>query len=130
MEPTRYDILRRENDRVAIWLETSADLKTAKSRIAQIASFWPGGYEVVDYHSQQIVAAVASPKRLRVSLRRMRERARRSFRTSHTWLLAPTPPVADLAPYQAMQKYARDCYRTSCEWLCASMARVQAYRSR
>jgi hypothetical protein len=130
MEPTRYDILRRENDRVAIWLETSADLKTAESRIEQIASFWPGRYEVVDYHSQLIVAAVASPKRLRVSLRRMRERARRSLRTSHTWLLAPTPRVADVAAYQAMQKYARDCYRTSCEWLCASMARVQAYRSR
>jgi hypothetical protein len=130
MEPTRYDILRRENDRVAIWLETSADLNTAKSRIKRIVSFWPGRYEVVEHHSQQIVAAVGGPTRLRVSLRRMRERARGSFWASYEWLLAPAPRVADLAAYKGMQKYARDCYRTSCEWLCASMALVQAYRSR
>ena len=130
MEPTRYDILRRENDRVAIWLETSADLNTAKSRIKQIVSFWPGRYEVVKHPSQQLVAAVGGPTRFRVSLRRMRDRARRSFRTSHKWLLAPGPRVGDLAGYKGMRKYARQCYRTSCEWLFASVARVQAYRSR
>ena len=130
MEPIRYDILRRENERTAIWLETSADLNTAKSRIKQIVSFWPGRYEVVEHPSQQIVAAVASPTRLRVSLRRMRERARRSLWTSHKWLLAPGPRIGDLAAYKGMRKYARDCYRTSCEWLFASVARVQAYRSR
>jgi len=130
MEATKYDILRRENDRAVIWLETSADLNTAKSRIKQIVSFWPGRYEVVEHHSQQIVAAVASPTRLRVSFRRMRERTRRSFWTSYKWLLAPGPRVADLSAYKDMQAYARDCYRASCEWLCASVARVQAYRSR
>src|SRR5260370_23977143 len=41
VKTTPYDILRREVSS-AIWLETSPDLVTAKSRIKEIASFWPG----------------------------------------------------------------------------------------
>ena len=130
MEATRYDILRRENPKAAIWLESSADLNTAKSRIKQIVSFWPGKYEVIEHASQRVVAEVARPAGLDVSLGRMREYARKSFWSACEWLMAPAPSVAGLAAYTRMQKYAWDCYRTSSEWLWAPIARVQAYRSR
>jgi len=129
MQPTRYDILRRE-DNAAIWLETLADLSAAKSRIKKIVSFWPGRYEVVDHQSQQIVAAVATPSRLRAPFRRIRESAGKSFCAGYTWLLAPAPRVADLASYKRLHRYARNCYRTSWGWLCSPASRVQAYRSR
>ena len=124
METTWYDILRREVS-TAIWLETSPDLHTAKSRIKKIASFWPGRYEVVDHQSQRIVAAIATPSRLRAPLRYIGEYVRKSFWISYDWLLAPAPCVAGLAAYTRLQKYARDGYRTSCEWLFAPMARVR-----
>src|SRR5260221_9417011 len=101
MQPTQYDILRRE-DNAAIWLETSVDLNAAKSRIKKIVSFWPGRYEVVDHQSQQIVAAVATPSRLRAPFRRIRESAGRSFCAGHAWLLAPAPRVADLRTYKRL----------------------------
>jgi hypothetical protein len=129
MEFTEFDILRRE-DKGAIWLETSADLINAKSRIKEIVSFWPGRYEVVDHHSQRIVAAVGSPTNLRVPLTRLREYAHQSLFTIYGWLLSPLPLVAGLATYTRMQKHARDWYRTSHAWLCAPSGRVQAYRSR
>src|SRR6266403_6133241 len=79
MEPTSYDILRREKSRAAIWLEASADLTSARFRIKQIISFWPGTYEVVERESQRTVAAAGSGARLRVPLRRTRECARKRF---------------------------------------------------
>jgi len=124
METTWYDILRREVS-TAIWLETSPDLHTAKSRMKKIASFWPGRYEVVDHQSQRIVAAVATPLGLRASLKYIGECVRKSFWISYDWLLAPAPRVAGLAAYTRLQKYARGCYRTSREWLLAPMARVR-----
>src|SRR6267378_1773069 len=78
METTRYDILRREVS-TAIWLETSPDLHTAKSRIKKIASFWPGRFEVIDRQSQRIVAAVATPSTLHAPLKYMRECLRKSL---------------------------------------------------
>ncbi len=79
MEPTSYDILRREKSRAAIWLEASADLTSARFRIKQIISFWPGTYEVVERESQRIAAAAGGGARLRVPLRRTREYARKRF---------------------------------------------------
>jgi hypothetical protein len=127
MEFARYDILRR-GESSAIWLETSADLKTAKSRIKEIVSFWPGRYEVIEHHSQRIVASAASSTHVGVTLARMREYAHKSFLATYEWLLAPAPLLAGLATYTRMQKYARDGYRTSHAWLCAPVARVQAVR--
>ena len=124
METTWYDILRREVS-TAIWLETSPDLHTAKSRTKKIASFWPGRYEVVDHQSQRVVATVATPSGVRAPLKYIGECVRRSFWISYDWLLAPAPGIAGLAAYTRLQKYARDCYRTSCEWLFAPMARVR-----
>jgi hypothetical protein len=129
MEPTPYDILRRQ-DNTAIWLETSPDLLTAKSRIKKIVSFWPGKYEVVDHQSQRIVASISTATGPRAYLKRMRATAGKSFWTSYEWLLAPAPRVAGLAAYMRMQKYARAWYWSSCDWLGAPVARVHANRSR
>src|ERR1700730_18869435 len=115
MRPARYDILRRQ-DTTAIWLENSADLNAAKSRIKKIVSFWPGRYEVIDLQSKRIVAAVATPSRLRGSFSRVRESAGKSFLTGYAWLLAPAPRVPDLISYKRLHTYARNCYRTSWGW--------------
>ena len=123
VETTPYDILRREVN-TSIWLETSPDLLTAKSRIKKIASFWPGRYEVIDRQSQQIVAAVAIPSRLRTPIEYMRERTRKYFRISYAWLFAPAPAIAGMAVYTRLQKYARGSCRASYEWLAAPMARI------
>jgi hypothetical protein len=124
VKTTPYDILRREVSS-AIWLETSPDLVTAKSRIKEIASFWPGRFEVIDRQSQRIVAAVATPSTLHAPLKYMRECLRKSLWMSYDWLLAPAPRIAGLAAYTRLQKYVRGCYRTSCEWLFAPVARVR-----
>jgi hypothetical protein len=123
MQPTRYDILRRD-DKAAIWLETLADLNAAKSRIKKIVSFWPGSYEVVDYQSQRIVAAVATPSPLRAPFRRFRQSAGKSFSAGYAWLLTPVPSLADLASYKRLHGYARNCYRTSWGWLCSPAGRL------
>jgi|ERR1051326_474922 len=128
MEPTTYDILRREQGKSGIWLETSADLSTARRRIKQIISFWPGRYVVVERESQRIVAAVGGGAGFRVRLRGTREYARKRLWSSYAWLSAPVPRAAHLTRYKELQNYAWDCCRTGCGWLCAPMARVQAYR--
>jgi len=127
MEPTPYDILRRQ-DHTAIWLETSPDLLTAKSRIKKIVSFWPGKYEVVDHQSQRIVASISTPAGLRAYLKRTRAIARKSFWTSYEWLLAPAPRVAGLAAYSRMQNCVRGWYGSSYDWLWAPVARVHRPR--
>ena len=123
MQPTRYDILRRE-DEAAIWLETLADLNGAKSRIKKIVSFWPGRYEVVDCQSQRIVATVATPSPLRAPFRRLRESAGNSFCAGYAWLLTPAPRLADLVFYKRLHGYARNCYRMSWGWLCSPAGRL------
>ena len=128
MEPTSYDILRKENGKTAIWLETAAELTTARRRIHQIISFWPGTYEVVERESQRIVAAVGRGAGLRVRLRGMGEYARRRFYRSYAWLSAPSRRVAHLGCYKQLQNYARNCCGTGHAWLCAPMARIQAHR--
>jgi hypothetical protein len=75
VELAQYDILRKEKNKAVIWLETSADLTTARGRIKQIVSFWPGMYEVVERESQRIVATVSGGERLSVPFRRAREYA-------------------------------------------------------
>ena len=129
MEPTPYDILRRQ-DNTAIWLETAPDLLTAKSRIKKIVSFWPGKYEVVEQRSQRIVASISTPAGLRVYLKRMRDSAGKSFWTTYEWLLAPAPRVAGLAAYSRMQDRVRGWYGSSYDWLWAPVARVHGNRSR
>ena len=123
MEVTGYDIVKREG-KGAIWLESAADLNSARCRIRQILSFWPGNYEVVEQGSQRVVAATAGSARMRVVLRETREYANKFIWASYEWLLAPAPSIAGLAAYTRTQAYARNCYRWSYEWLRGPMARV------
>src|SRR5579859_13025 len=125
METTQFVILRRE-EHTAIWLETSSDLHSAKHRIKQIASFWPGRYEVVEHHSQRTVATLA-PSRLRTPLHRIRQLAGRSLRTSYAWLLAPAPQTRALASFAGVR---RTFYQAGWAWLCSPASRLQVYRIR
>ena len=61
VQSSRFDIVRKENERMMLWLEDAADLETAKSRIQELAFVWPGEFEVMDQLSHQIVATVIGP---------------------------------------------------------------------
>ena len=129
MEVTGYDIVKREG-KGSIWLETAADLNSARSRIRQIVSFWPGRYEVVEQQSQRVVGATAGSVRMRVALRGTREYANKFIWASYEWLLAPAPSIAGLAAYTRTQAYVRNCYRWSYGWLRGPMARVPTHPTR
>lgn len=61
MKLPRFDIVRKVNGQRLLWLEDAADLESAKSRIQDLASVWPGEFDVMDRCSHQIVAKVVSP---------------------------------------------------------------------
>jgi hypothetical protein len=61
MRSHQYDIVRKEDDTRSVWLESTADLSAAESRIEELTSFWPGEFQVVDQQTHRIVAKVASP---------------------------------------------------------------------
>lgn len=123
MEVTGYDIVKREG-KCAILLETTADLRSAKCRIRQILSFWPGKYEVVEQQSQKVLAATAGSVRMRVAMQGTREYANKFIWAGYESLLTLAPSIAGVAAYTRSQTYARNCYRWSCQWLRGPMARV------
>jgi hypothetical protein len=51
----RYDIVRKESEKAIYWLEGAAELSAAKSRVAELLSFWPGEYLIFDLESKQVV---------------------------------------------------------------------------
>src|SRR6476660_7538965 len=51
-----FDIVRKDNDRYAIWLESATNLGAAESRIEELTHVWPGEFQVVDRQSHQVVA--------------------------------------------------------------------------
>jgi hypothetical protein len=51
-----FDIVRKDNDRYAIWLESATNLGAAESRIAELTQVWPGEFQVVDRRSHQVVS--------------------------------------------------------------------------
>lgn len=51
----RFDIVRKENERAMFWLEGVADLRSAKLRVEELLSFWPGVYQVFDLSTKQVV---------------------------------------------------------------------------
>jgi len=57
----RYDIVRAESEKRLIWLEGAADFETAKSRVDQLLSFWPGKYQIFDLQTKQVVLDTARP---------------------------------------------------------------------
>jgi hypothetical protein len=60
-ELCRYDIVRKEKDKSAIWLEAASDLNTAESRIEELTSFWPGEFQIMDQKNHQMVEKIISP---------------------------------------------------------------------
>jgi hypothetical protein len=56
----QYDIVRKEDNKSAIWLETAPDLTTAESRIHEFTSFWPGEFRIIDQQNHQIVERIIS----------------------------------------------------------------------
>ena len=60
MKLPRFDIVRKVNGQRLLWLEDAADLESAKSRIQELSSVWPGEFDVMDRSSHQIVAKIIS----------------------------------------------------------------------
>jgi hypothetical protein len=58
MRSRHYDIVRKENNKSAIWLETALDLNTAESRIEELTSYWPGEFQIMDQQNHQIVEQI------------------------------------------------------------------------
>jgi hypothetical protein len=56
----RYDIVRRESEKSAYWLEDAAELSAAKSRVEEILSFWPGEYQIFDLETKQAVLTTSA----------------------------------------------------------------------
>jgi hypothetical protein len=61
MKSHHYDIVRNEDNKSAIWLEAAPDLNAAESRIHELASYWPGEFQVIDQQNHQIVERIISP---------------------------------------------------------------------
>jgi hypothetical protein len=56
----RYDIVRRESDKAAFWLEGAAELSVAKSRVEELLSFWPGEYQIFDLETKEVVLTTSA----------------------------------------------------------------------
>ena len=56
-----YDIVRKGDNKSAIWLEAAPDLKTAESRIHELAFSWPGEFQIMDQQNHQIVEKIIGP---------------------------------------------------------------------
>lgn len=52
-----YDIVRKENESQLLWIESTEDLDSARSRIQELTSFWPGEFQVLDRDRHRLVAA-------------------------------------------------------------------------
>jgi hypothetical protein len=61
MKWRHYDIVRKDRDKSAIWLETATDLNTAESRIEELSSFWPGEFQIMDQQNHQVVDRIIGP---------------------------------------------------------------------
>ena len=55
----RYDIVRKESEKAIYWLEGAPELSVAKSRVAELLSFWPGEYQIFDLQTKQMVFTVS-----------------------------------------------------------------------
>lgn len=53
-----YDIVIREDGKKLLCLEGASDLESAKSRVQELASLWPGEFQVLDVQGKQMVAKV------------------------------------------------------------------------
>jgi hypothetical protein len=53
-----YEIIRKEKESRLLWLEPAENLDSARSRIRELISFWPGEFQVVGQDTHQLVAAI------------------------------------------------------------------------
>ena len=60
MKPQHYDIVRKEGEKLLL-IEDAADLDSAKSRIRELSSFWPGEFQVMDQQNHRTVAKNTDP---------------------------------------------------------------------
>jgi hypothetical protein len=58
-----YDIVRKDHDQSAIWLEAASDLRSAESRIAEFTSLWPGEFQIMDQQNHRVVETIIGPDR-------------------------------------------------------------------
>src|ERR1700720_575127 len=61
MKSQHYDIVRKESPKRSVWLEAASDLNTAESRIEELASFWPGTFQIMDQRNHPIVEETIGP---------------------------------------------------------------------
>ena len=61
MSSAQLDIFRKDDRGNPIWLDCVADLKTARSRLSELASVIPGEYFVFDQQTHQIVVSLVRP---------------------------------------------------------------------
>ena len=61
MKSQHYDIVRKEGPKGSVWLEAASDINTAESRIEELASFWPGTFQITDQRNHQIVEETIGP---------------------------------------------------------------------
>lgn len=61
MKSPHYDIVRNENTKGSVWIEAASDLNAAESRIEELASFWPGKFQIMDQQNHQVVDEIISP---------------------------------------------------------------------
>jgi hypothetical protein len=50
-----FDLFKRDRDGDFVWLEATADLRTAKNRLKELSAKVPGEYLVFDQTSAQII---------------------------------------------------------------------------
>ncbi|MCU1240713.1 MAG: hypothetical protein JWO71_1439 [Candidatus Acidoferrum typicum] len=56
----RYDIVRRESEKAAFWLEGAPELSAAKTRVEELLSFWPGEYQIFDLETKEAVLTTSA----------------------------------------------------------------------
>jgi hypothetical protein len=56
----RYDIVRREGEKAAYWLEGAPELSAAKTRVEELLSFWPGEYQIFDLETKKAVLTLSA----------------------------------------------------------------------
>ena len=66
MKAHHYDIVRKENEKLLL-IEEAADLERAKFRLRELASVWPGEFQVMDQQNHQLVAQNSDPPQTQLS---------------------------------------------------------------
>ena len=66
MGSQRYDIVRKEGGKLLL-IDDAADLDSAKSRIKELTSFWPGEFQVLDQQNHRTIAKNTDPPEAPIS---------------------------------------------------------------